>query len=83
MRVERSVKISRKWNLCWYYFAWGKSHFLLIIQSGQKFAMPAIRGITPKKNQYTPVTTPATINPKPIRIRKFLQNFLILLKFIS
>jgi len=53
-----------------------------MMQRGQKLNMPAIRGITPRKNQNIPVTTPVTIKAKPIKIRKTLQNFLILLKSI-
>jgi hypothetical protein len=33
------------------YFLFGMSHFLLMMQRGQKFKIPAIKGINPKKNQ--------------------------------
>lgn len=53
-----------------------------MLQSGQKLVKPAIKGITPKKNQLMPVTTPIAINVNPIAMRNGLQNDLILLKFI-
>ena len=53
-----------------------------MIQSGQKFAIPATSGITPKKNQKFPVITPVVISAKPTTIRTGLQIFLILLKSI-
>lgn len=64
-----------------------KSHFLEIIQSGQKFRSPAARGMIPRKNHgaYSEAPhcmIPVTISATPKMIRNTLQNDLILLKFI-
>jgi len=45
------------------------SHFLVMIQRGQKFTAPAINGATPRKNQGLLVTNPVVINARPTTIR--------------
>ena len=62
-------------------------HFLVMIQSGQKFTKPAMSGIAPKKNHGAESIAPNWITPvriksAPIIIRKTLQKDLIAFTFI-
>ena len=58
------------------------SHFFVIIQRGQKLVTPAIKGITPKKNQALPVKKPVATKATPTAILIGPQAALIFIIFI-
>ena len=57
------------------------SHFLVTIQSGQKFTAPAINGAIPRKNHGLPVKIPAVIKARPITMWNGRHIALIFITF--